>query len=255
MNEKFKLLTENIEGTDYVVGNVHGCYRQLRFLLAKLRFNTSADRLISTGNLIDKGPDSLECLELLREDWFYSVRGNHEDMMLDYLFPKVAASKSYGHGFWAEHGGDWFKISKHQNRVIDLARKVAKLPLVISIDNRFNVVQAELLSNGDGTEIIQSDLKQWNFTKAEENEMMWGRNIPEARFEMFRPDLNWTICGSEAVKKPGTKCKHLFINTGVHINGCLTIIEIPKSGLTVKIHRLDVKSNAFSTIEYNLSLN
>ena len=252
--EKYQKLTKNEQGSDYVVGNLHGNLRQLKFLLTKLNFNIYSDRLIATGNLIDKGPHNLECLELLREPWFYSVRGNHEDMLLDYLMPKGAATKRYPLNQWQEHGGDWFKISKQQNRVVDLTRIVATLPLVINVDNRFNIVQSELYATSEGLDITQSDLESWRFNAAEENEMLWGREIPNARFEMHRPNINWTICGNELIRKPATKCKHLFINTGVHVEGSLTIIELPKTGLSVKIHRLDVKSNAFSTIELNLNL-
>lgn len=51
-------------------------------LLKKTSFNTSTDHLIFTGDLIEKGPDSLGVVDLAREYKASSVRGNHEDRVL-----------------------------------------------------------------------------------------------------------------------------------------------------------------------------
>jgi len=69
------------------VGDLHGCFDLLTRLLAEVRFNKSYDRLFSVGDLIDRGLDSLRCLQLLAESWFYPVQGNHEKMMLDFFSP------------------------------------------------------------------------------------------------------------------------------------------------------------------------
>ncbi len=55
------------------------------------------------GDLIDRGPNSMECLRLIKEPWFFSVLGNHEDMMLDVI------SNEFKHGVaqWINNGGDW----------------------------------------------------------------------------------------------------------------------------------------------------
>lgn len=57
-------------------------------LMAKLRhchFDPWQDLLVSVGDVIDRGPDSLRCLKLLRKSWIVAVRGNHEQMGLDAL--------------------------------------------------------------------------------------------------------------------------------------------------------------------------
>lgn len=57
---------------------MHGCYSILIEKLNRIKFNYSNDRLICTGDLVDRGTESLECLNLLSEPWFFSCIGNHD---------------------------------------------------------------------------------------------------------------------------------------------------------------------------------
>lgn len=64
----------------YVVGDLQGCREGLEALLRKIRFRRGADRLLLTGDLVARGPDSLGCLRLVRElgDTALTVLGNHD---------------------------------------------------------------------------------------------------------------------------------------------------------------------------------
>ena len=74
--------SENIEGRDFVVGDLHGTYSLLEQALAAVFFDPKKDRVFSVGDLVDRGPDSPRCVEFLRQSWFFAVRGNHEDSFL-----------------------------------------------------------------------------------------------------------------------------------------------------------------------------
>lgn len=67
----------------FVVGDVHGCFDELRQLVddAKLR---SEDRLVLAGDLVARGPASGEVVRFARERGALSVRGNHESHLLAY---------------------------------------------------------------------------------------------------------------------------------------------------------------------------
>lgn len=61
-----------------VVGDIHGCFDELKDLLDKVGLNPD-DRVISVGDLITKGPKSREVLELFMTDArFTTVIGNHD---------------------------------------------------------------------------------------------------------------------------------------------------------------------------------
>lgn len=78
-------LPKNDKGRDYVVGDIHGCFDLLEKALASVNFDPEKDRLISVGDLVDRGPESDQCLHYLAQPWFFALRGNHEEMF-SYLF-------------------------------------------------------------------------------------------------------------------------------------------------------------------------
>ena len=70
-----------------IIGDIHGCDRELRALLEKVRPGEE-DRLILLGDLFDRGPDSWEVFQTVRGlaeqfgERFTLLRGNHEDYLL-----------------------------------------------------------------------------------------------------------------------------------------------------------------------------
>jgi serine/threonine protein phosphatase 1 len=74
---------ENTRGDDWVIGDLHGHVAKLREKMARKGFNPAVDRLFSTGDLVDRGPDSEGSAALLDEPWFYPVQGNHEASAID----------------------------------------------------------------------------------------------------------------------------------------------------------------------------
>ena len=67
-----------------VIGDVHGCIQELQELL-KLVGPAADERVIFTGDLIDRGPDPAACIGLAREIKANSVLGNHEEKYLRWL--------------------------------------------------------------------------------------------------------------------------------------------------------------------------
>ena len=73
----------NAVGRDFVAGDIHGCYRTLELAMAKVGFEPGRDRLFSAGDLVNRGPHSMEALEWLEDGRIEeAVLGNHEAMVL-----------------------------------------------------------------------------------------------------------------------------------------------------------------------------
>ena len=57
--------------SNYAIGDLQGCYSELQCLLKKISFDKAEDKLWFCGDLVNRGSESLDCLNFL-----YSIREN-----------------------------------------------------------------------------------------------------------------------------------------------------------------------------------
>ncbi len=66
----------------YAIGDVQGCFEPLMQLLARIRFDPDRDELWFVGDLVNRGPDSLETLRFMMRHDVRAVLGNHDTYAL-----------------------------------------------------------------------------------------------------------------------------------------------------------------------------
>lgn len=212
---------QRINGADWrniwVVGDLHGCYTNLMGKLDELKFDPTHDLLISVGDLIDRGAENVECLELIDMPWFRAVRGNHEQMMIDALSP---GGMPY---HWVNNGGAWFFNLDYdkENLAKALVRKATDLPLVIELvtgDNKIVICHADYPSN------------EYAFGKpVDDQQVIWNRErVSDAQdgiaHEITGADL--FIFGHTPARQPLKYANQMYIDTGAVFCGNLTLIQL-----------------------------
>lgn len=166
-NNHLHIFEPNTKGRDLVVGDIHGHFEILEKLLKKINFSTTVDRLFSTGDLVDRGPYSEHVEDWLRQPWFRSVRGNHEQMVIDYMAGKGDETRHI------RNGGEWF-YHLPEKRKKQIAEALQAMPLAIEV----------ALRNGKNIGIIHAESPYW------EDRIEWRTAI--TLFSAQQPDVQHT---------------------------------------------------------------
>lgn len=149
----YKKYPENIIGTDYCVGDIHGCFSRLEKFLAEINFNTAADRLFSVGDLCDRGPDSGDVINWLQKPWFHPVKGNHEQMLINTHQDKTGDAE----GLLYMNGGVWYAGLTPEEKE-DVYHGFLSLPHMIEVEvsgRIYGIIHSDVIGN------------DWNHTRKE----------------------------------------------------------------------------------------
>ena len=208
-------LPENTKGRDFFVGDLHGCYDLLMHHLNLINFDFFADRMISVGDLTDRGPSSEECVQLINESWFYAVRGNHEDMCIG------VHRGGWPEGNYIGNGGQWFTNLRdqgsRQERVVQL---MEQLPLLIEVPHKGKMI---------GVLHADATVASWKAFRGvfSEESIIWGRTRVFDDTWDTRPvaDIDAIVVGHTPVPEITVSANVVYIDTGAVYGKGLTIIE------------------------------
>ncbi|KAK3096288.1 hypothetical protein FSP39_025372 [Pinctada imbricata] len=214
-----------------VIGDVHGCKDELVELL-KLAKEEERDRdilPIFVGDLLNKGPKSIETMELLRTMDHFAVRGNHEEAVLNQL---QNAEEDENYELPAKY--DWIKnlteedIEYHKN-----------LPYTISIPSlNAIIVHAGLVP---GIPIEQQNYTNMicmrNLVPREDGMGYIGREVRDKGepWASLWPGPQHVYFGHDAVRQfqdypyatgLDTGCLYGYSLTAIFLNGCKRKIEV-----------------------------
>ncbi|MCM3689712.1 metallophosphoesterase family protein [Neobacillus niacini] len=127
----------------FAISDIHGQYKPMVTLLDAVKFNPKVDQLVLIGDLIDRGPDSVEVIKFVKKlqeqnpENIFVVLGNHEIMMRQYIF----GGKSHT---WLLYGGLKVieEMKTHFNGITERNEHLvwlANLPLIHSDEEFFYV--------------------------------------------------------------------------------------------------------------------
>ncbi|QNC78757.1 metallophosphoesterase [Klebsiella quasipneumoniae] len=201
----------------WVVGDLHGCHTNLMNKLQEVNFDPKQDLLISVGDLIDRGCENVECMELITFPWFMAVRGNHEQMMLDGL----SINGNVNH--WLVNGGSWFFNLDYDKEILAraLLHKVEELPLII-----------ELVTSDKKIVICHADYPhdEYEFGKpVDASAVIWNRERVSDSTDGIVKEITGAdlfIFGHTPARKPLKFANQMYIDTGAVFTGNLTLYQI-----------------------------
>lgn len=212
----------------FVVGDLHGCYTELMGQLSIVNFNFTKDLLISVGDLVDRGQDSLKCLELTKEPWFKAIRGNHEQMCLE---AKLATEMI---SFHCKYGGEWlYKLTaEKQLECLDIC---LTLPIILEVSfkcKKYGFVHADIPFNG-WKDFKKSIHRKDYFTNQHTSTLqsaLWGRGRishgPKSKKYQYVVGIDKIYLGHTVVQQPVQLHNCFYIDTGASVGNFLTIKEI-----------------------------
>lgn len=234
---RIEYLPQNTVGRDLVVGDLHGCRALFDRALETLRFDPATDRVLSVGDLVDRGPDSPGCLALLREPWFHAVTGNHEAMLVARFLSEDGDIGA--HDMHRLNGGNWFhgpRQLQEDPALTPLLTRAAELPHLLVVGSgraRYHLVHAELPA-GQTTPMATDVEIDDGLPRANADTLIWTRQLMSGRATRIprrQRGLSTTYCGHTPEPKVRRRRSHVCLDTGA----CFGVLDATRSDFALSI--------------------
>jgi len=152
-------LPKNEHGRDYIVGDIHGAYDLVWRAMQAVKFNPLVDRLLSVGDLIDRGAGSARCLKFIQQPYVFAVAGNHERMLVeawkDGHLQRDVIDALANMDF---NGMRWMKDVSIEY-LIEIAQAMDRLPFAIDIETgrgHVGIVHADVPQEMDWSSFLEA---------------------------------------------------------------------------------------------------
>ncbi len=215
-----------------VVGDVHGGLRALTQVLERAKV-TKKDRLIFLGDYVDGWSDSVKVIEFLmelsQEQKIILIRGNHDDLVYQWLKGKEMSPK------WIQHGG---QSTKDAYAILSKEEKESHLPFYERLQDYYIDDQNRMFCHA-GFQNLNGPSHEWHSST-----FYWDRTLWEMVCAM-REDLTpedilypkrlWLFkeiyIGHTPVTRigkitPVQKANVWNIDTGAAFSGTISVLDI-----------------------------
>ena len=131
----------------YAIGDIQGCYDDLLRLLEKLNFDSTSDKVWFCGDIINRGPKSLETIRFIKSlgDSAITVLGNHDlhFLAVNYITNKPSRYDTFSDILHAEDRNQlahWLRHQKifHHDPALNTSMVHAGIPIQWSISDACN---------------------------------------------------------------------------------------------------------------------
>ncbi|WNL30442.1 metallophosphoesterase family protein [Aliarcobacter cryaerophilus] len=192
----------------YIVSDVHGCYKSLLALIEQFP-NKQNSKIVFVGDLVDRGKNSYDVVKFVMENKYDCVKGNHEEMLLEYGPTKEELYFNDESKHWLYSCGGDETLTSYNNKKEEYYKHydfLNSLPLYIEYqdyktkDNRYLVVSHSTISGvwelKDSSDTIDKDIF--------ESHILWSRKSSKDIKEIFNvyghtifeePKINQFSCG------------------------------------------------------------
>jgi bis(5'-nucleosyl)-tetraphosphatase (symmetrical) len=217
-----------------IIGDLHGCLDELNALLDRVGYRPG-DQLYFTGDLMDRGTDSIGCLRRARALNAITVIGNHDDKYVRYRKHERARTETGKKN--PMKIGDAKRAIYEQLTDTDFAY-IEQMPLYVMLQPGLVLVHAGL-----SPLYSVQDQKPGDLTHIRYIDPVTGKSLSlDKDFSQPPESIYWTeawkgpesvIYGHNATSEPvvdepalGVKC--IGIDTGCAFGGCLTALILPE---------------------------
>lgn len=222
MPQLIQQVSLNTQGRDFIVGDIHGAFSKLKQQLTLLQFNPEVDRLFSVGDMVDRGAESHKVLKWLKKPWFYAVRGNHEQLVIESFLHAGHARTHH-----QSHGGAWFYREPYERRA-KYVQALSQLPLIIELETPHGlvgIVHANCPTN-NWTELnqkLRSDLPKEHLVES----CQWSRSRVRGQDTSRVDGIYMVVIGHTVVPQQLQLGNVLCIETaGWRDEGNFTLLEV-----------------------------
>lgn len=213
------------EGNIFVFGDVHGQLLAFLRLIEKIKFDKNKDHLILLGDLIDRGPNSLEVLlYAIDKPYITILAGNHEELMCEAMLSETSRKSS--RIIWEMNGGEWANI--HNPDLLYM--------LAVKMYEQFYYMVTVELDSGLKFGLTHGDIigSSWNeLVKNSDNEklmkqLLWSRKRANAKEAVNFPirDVDYTLHGHTPKKSLTMFHNSIFIDTVSGASKVLTALNL-----------------------------
>ena len=224
--------------TVYVVGDIHGCHKELIHLQNKIekdaKKRSGAKLLIYLGDYVDRGPAVMDCIQSLidfrpHDFSIIYLLGNHEQMLLDFL-----AEKKSSLYIWLGNGG-LETLKSYGNKMDGYIDETMELQYDERI--RDNFLRLLPSSHKDFFHQLQLSYEWENYFfvhagidpdtplhKQKKNTLLWTRDpkFLDSKKQFEKIIVHGHTPGNSIIRKNNRIC----LDTGVFFSGKLSCIKI-----------------------------